>query len=75
MRTRKVIAFRIKEAREAAGLTQIELAEKVGVDRSAVAHWESDTSKAEPSAARFKQLVAALDVEAESLLQPKVAAG
>lgn len=74
MRTRKVIGTAIQEAREAAGLTQQELAAKVGVDRTTLAHWESPTSKTEPGAAAFKRLVAALDVPAESLLRPKVAA-
>ena len=33
---------KIKEARQQAGLSQQQLAEKLGVSRSAVAKWESD---------------------------------
>lgn len=36
-----LIGVRIREARQAAGLTQAELAELVGVSRSAVAQWET----------------------------------
>ncbi len=36
------VAARIREARRALGLTQDELARRVGVSRSAVAQWETD---------------------------------
>lgn len=37
----KLVGERIKAARQAAGLTQWQLAEAVGVSRSAVAQWET----------------------------------
>ncbi len=36
------VATRIREARRALGLTQDELARRVGVSRSAIAQWETD---------------------------------
>lgn len=36
------VAIRIREARRALGLTQDELARRVGVSRSAIAQWETD---------------------------------
>lgn len=36
------VAARIREARRALGLTQDELARRVGVSRSAIAQWETD---------------------------------
>jgi transcriptional regulator with XRE-family HTH domain len=36
------VAVRIREARRALGLTQDELARRVGVSRSAIAQWETD---------------------------------
>lgn len=41
-------------AREKAGLTQREVAEKIGVDQSAVSFWE--TGKTAPRAALLKKL-------------------
>ena len=38
------IGRRIREARELAGLTQKELARKIGVTSSAIANYENDTS-------------------------------
>lgn len=39
------IGDRIKRERMAAGLTQVQLAERIGVDKSAVAQWESPASR------------------------------
>lgn len=39
------IGDRIKLARRAAGLTQVQLAERLGVDKSAVAQWEAPNSR------------------------------
>jgi transcriptional regulator with XRE-family HTH domain len=36
------VATRIREARRALGLTQDELARRIGVSRSAIAQWETD---------------------------------
>lgn len=48
---------RIKELREAMGLTQEALARQVGVDQSAVAKWESGTNTPElPKAVRLADL-------------------
>lgn len=35
---------RIRQARQTAGMTQVELAQAVGVSRSAIAQWETDRS-------------------------------
>jgi transcriptional regulator with XRE-family HTH domain len=39
------IGDRIRMARRTAGLTQVQLAERLGVDKSAVAQWESHNSR------------------------------
>ena len=47
------VASRIREARRALGLTQEELAHRVGVSRSAIAQWETDrTGKVRGNLAR-----------------------
>lgn len=48
----------IKELREAAGLTQRALAEKVGVDRTAVAKWESGATF--PTSSKLPKIAEAL---------------
>lgn len=48
----------IRELREAAGLTQGALAEKIGVDRTAVVKWE--TGVAFPSSAKLPKLAEVL---------------
>lgn len=55
----------ISELREKAGLTQSALAEKLGVDRSAVAKWESGA--ASPSFAKVPKLAEALKCEISDL--------
>ena len=45
--TRRSIGERIWDARDAAGLTQVELAERLNVSRETVINWE--TGKTEPS--------------------------
>lgn len=55
----KQIALRIRSARQAARLTQSELAVALNLSRSAVAQWESATGSA-PSTASFARLAAAL---------------
>lgn len=55
---------RLKELRLAAGLTQTELAEKVGVGRDAVARWEANNR--EPSWSNVVQLAKALGVSCEA---------
>lgn len=55
----KQIALRIRSARQAARLTQSELAAALNLSRSAVAQWESASGSA-PSTANFARLAATL---------------
>jgi transcriptional regulator with XRE-family HTH domain len=57
--TRERIAARIRERREAAGLSQSELAKRVDVDRQQVAAWESARNK--PAEDSFLALARALN--------------
>ncbi len=59
---------RLRELREAARLTQEQLAEKVGVKRDAVVRWES--SKREPVWSSVLALAAALGVSCEAFAEP-----
>jgi transcriptional regulator with XRE-family HTH domain len=62
----KTPTHRIRFARRGAGLTQTQLAEKIGVSRSAVAQWErSDGSN--PSAGNLASLAMALNCSFEWL--------
>src|SRR5262245_61511166 len=60
-------AGRLRELRCEAGLTQEQLAEKVGVKRGAIARWESGTR--EPSWSNVVALARALGVECTAFLQ------
>jgi transcriptional regulator with XRE-family HTH domain len=55
----------IRQLRQAAGLTQAELAHRVGVQTSQVSRWERGT--AEPSARHARRLARALGVAVEAL--------
>ena len=57
---------KIKEARKKAGLSQEQLAEKLGVSRSAVAKWETD--KGIPDVDNLKVLSKLLNVSVDCLL-------
>ncbi|MFF4600605.1 helix-turn-helix transcriptional regulator [Amycolatopsis sp. NPDC001319] len=57
---------KLKVAREMAGLTQERLAQKLHVDRSAVAHWEA--GRFQPDAPNFKALCRVLKAKPEQLL-------
>lgn len=59
-------ADRIKRARKGAGLSQAALAEKLGVDRSAVAQWERQ-SAASPTVAHLTSVALATGVSFEWL--------
>lgn len=59
---------KLKAAREMAGYTQLELADEIGVSRSAVARWESDRIEDQPTGANFRALLATLNVRAEDIL-------
>ncbi len=60
------IGGRIKDVRQERGWTQEELAQKVGVSRSAVAQWE--TGRAGQITGNLKRIAASLDVGAEYLM-------
>lgn len=57
---------KLKQARKEAGLTQEQLALKLGVSRSAVAKWETD--KGLPDVSHFKTIAWALGVSVDCLL-------
>lgn len=59
MMTRERIAARIRERREAVGLSQSELARRIDVDRQQVAAWESARNK--PAEDSFLALARALN--------------
>jgi transcriptional regulator with XRE-family HTH domain len=59
---------RLRELREAAELTQQELADKVGVKREAIARWEG--GKREPSWGYVLALASALGVECTAFATP-----
>ena len=57
----------IKKHREAAGMSQQELADKVGVKRSAVAMWE--TGKAMPRADKLAEMAQLFGCSIEELMK------
>lgn len=57
---------RIRKARENAGVTQEELAERIGVSRSAVARWE--LGEIEPKLKNLVALAVELEVSTDELL-------
>jgi transcriptional regulator with XRE-family HTH domain len=62
---RRAIGGRIKSARQNVGITQRELAKKLGVSAGAVAHWETGSV---PATERLTTLTALLDVSLDWLL-------
>jgi transcriptional regulator with XRE-family HTH domain len=58
---------RLRELRVAAGLSQTELAERVGVQRGAVARWESD--EREPNWSNVVALAKALGVDCRAFTE------
>jgi transcriptional regulator with XRE-family HTH domain len=62
----KVFPDRLRKFRESKGLSQTELAEKTGLQPSAVSHFE--TGKRAPSFDNLKRLADALDVTVDYLL-------
>ena len=60
------IAMKIKKCRENAGLTQEELADKLGVTRPAIGRWESGATK--PRTTNLNMLAAALNVTVSDLM-------
>ena len=63
---REPFGTRLRSLRERAGLTQTELAEKVGTDQGHISRWERNL--ATPDVATVQRLAAALDVYAVELL-------
>lgn len=55
-----------KNARKATGMTQEQLAEKLGVDRSSIAKYETGTST--PNVKNLQQICEILDISIEKLL-------
>ena len=60
-----MLAENIKAARQLAGLTQQELADRIGVPRSKLTGWE--TRRYQPDVTNFMRLCRALGVSPESL--------
>lgn len=60
------LALRIRLARRHGGLSQAALATAVGVQRSAVSHWEGNPGKS-PSAAHLREIALATGVQFEWL--------
>lgn len=60
-----MISAKIKEYREKAGLTQLQLAEVIGYDRSTVARWENGSL--EPYASVVKAIAEALKISVAML--------
>lgn len=62
------LGTRMRELREAAGISQEQIAKAVGVSRNAVSQWESDRTR--PSTSRLARIAHALKVPIENLLAP-----
>jgi len=67
-----VLKDRLKEARQLRGLTQIELADRMGVVGSTISGYE--IGRSEPDIAQLSQLMQILGVDANYLLQDEMAA-
>lgn len=64
-RAKTTIAYAIKAARTRSGLTQTQLAKKVGTTQSVVARLESGTDKRTPSLDLLARIASACDAELE----------
>lgn len=62
---------RLREARLNRGLTQAELAARIGVVKSTVAGYE--TGRSEPNMEKFAQIMSVLNIDANSLLRDEMA--
>ena len=65
------IGKRIRELRKRAGMTQPQLAERVGVHETTIRRWEQETDKG-PDTAMIMKLADALNTTAENLLSESV---
>jgi transcriptional regulator with XRE-family HTH domain len=68
VRSVRVNKAAIRQARELAGFTQEQVAQRIGVDRSAVGFWESEKSPKQPRGANFKALCRVLKAKPSDLL-------
>ncbi|MCD9086226.1 helix-turn-helix transcriptional regulator [Stenotrophomonas sp. SY1] len=50
------LSVRIRTARVRAGLTQTDLAKRLGISRTAVVNWESEANRARPSGERLEEI-------------------
>ena len=62
---------RLREARLSRGMTQAELAERIGVVKSTVAGYE--TGRSEPNMEKFAQIMYVLGTDANALLRDEMA--
>lgn len=60
----------IKKLREKRGITQVELAQKLDVQQSAIAAWE--TGKSMPRADKFVKIAEILGCTVDALLSPQM---
>lgn len=61
------LSVRIRTARLRAGMTQSDLAQRLGVSRTAVVNWESGTNRARPSSERLEEICRLTEVAWEWL--------
>lgn len=68
-RTRASVARlrNLRNLREAAGLTQLQLGEAISEEKSVISHWENGVSS--PRASKLPQLAAALGVTIDQLYE------
>jgi transcriptional regulator with XRE-family HTH domain len=66
MITHQDMAFRLREQRRGRGLTQAQLADRVGVSRSAIAQWE--TGRTGQLGSNLSRVAAALETGVEYLM-------
>lgn len=59
----------LKKARQAAGMTQLELAEKLHVRQKDISRWESGTPS--PSVVTFREICLILKASADEILELK----
>jgi len=62
---------RLREARQNRGMTQSDLAARIGVVKSTVAGYE--TGRSEPNMEKFAQIMAVLNIDANTLLRDEMA--
>lgn len=62
------MAISLKAARVNAGLTQKEIAKRLGV--SAVTYWKWETGKVEPKFSQYQQLCEVCGVKTEDIFMP-----